>query len=543
MKGKLEDASVEAPAFLWNKIEQKLPPVTPWYSKYKYLILLLGLGFTSSSSIFIYKQFFLTHKKSNNIALNKRMLKDENGTTKKSNESTSKTLSEVDNKSNATVVGNSENVSKNTSTNKTQNTASVAAFYTNSSDSNSTTTKNVVANNSNPIAQSAAKRDARLKRLEVKLDESSNTVETTSTFADASSSSKKSIKKKQKKSGYVSNIATVDDDNVIAFNNKDDKSISSKNATKGFDATTNNKNSGNNNASPSMALGTYIPTTDDVTIPIAEPIKNTNEAPLMASLVPVKENITPLSSREALRAMIEKDKLESLDISSQAAGVADLNPNREKILKNLKQFAGYSINKGFHIGAFIAINNVWLNKKQFSADENTTFINPKVQFGKAYGINIGYDYTDRIGIELEWQISEQGQKYNVGLLKDNNKHTKEVNLMYTKFPILFKYKQTFINNYNSKPISVSFLVGPQFAFLIKQNVKLDGVSINNAPQYNKLEFGINGGFDFDLYMMRYMYLTIGARTGFGSSFQKGQPMSFQLGMTTQLNFRYAKKLK
>jgi len=543
MKGKLEDASVEAPAFLWNKIEQKLPPVTPWYSKYKYLILLLGLGFTSSSSIFIYKQFFLTHKKSNNIALNKRMLKDENGTTKKSNESTSKTLSEVDNKSNATVVGNSENVSKNTSTNKTQNTASVAAFYTNSSDSNSTTTKNVVANNSNPIAQSAAKRDARLKRLEVKLDESSNTVETTSTFADASSSSKKSIKKKQKKSGYVSNIATVDDDNVIAFNNKDDKSISSKNATKGFDATTNNKNSDNNNASPSMALGTYIPTTDDVTIPIAEPIKNTNEAPLMASLVPVKENITPLSSREALRAMIEKDKLESLDISSQAAGVADLNPNREKILKNLKQFAGYSINKGFHIGAFIAINNVWLNKKQFSADENTTFINPKVQFGKAYGINIGYDYTDRIGIELEWQISEQGQKYNVGLLKDNNKHTKEVNLMYTKFPILFKYKQTFINNYNSKPISVSFLVGPQFAFLIKQNVKLDGVSINNAPQYNKLEFGINGGFDFDLYMMRYMYLTIGARTGFGSSFQKGQPMSFQLGMTTQLNFRYAKKLK
>jgi len=156
-----------------------------------------------------------------------------------------------------------------------------------------------------------------------------------------------------------------------------------------------------------MALGTYIPTTDDVTIPIAEPIKNTNEAPLMASLVPVKENITPLSSREALRAMIEKDKLESLDISSQAAGVADLNPNREKILKNLKQFAGYSINKGFHIGAFIAINNVWLNKKQFSADENTTFINPKVQFGKAYGINVGYDFTDRLGVMLEWQMSER----------------------------------------------------------------------------------------------------------------------------------------
>jgi hypothetical protein len=47
-----------------------------------------------------------------------------------------------------------------------------------------------------------------------------------------------------------------------------------------------------------------------------------------------------------------------------------------------------------------------LNNKDFSADENTTSIKPKVQFGKAYGINIGYDYSDRWEIQMEWQISE-----------------------------------------------------------------------------------------------------------------------------------------
>jgi opacity protein-like surface antigen len=252
---------------------------------------------------------------------------------------------------------------------------------------------------------------------------------------------------------------------------------------------------------------------------------------------------TPIPSREALRSLIEPEKLQQLDISSQAAGITDLNPNKEKLLKNLKQFAGYDINKGFHIGAFISINNVWLNNKDFSADENTTSIKPKVQFGKAYGINIGYDYTDRWGIQLEWQISEQGQKYSMQQQSEEERVTKNINLLYTKFPIMMKYKQTFINNYNSKPIALSFLFGPQFGILIKKQVTMNGVEMQNTPEYNKAEFGLMGGFDFDLFMTRNLAMTIGGRTGFATSFKKGQPMSFQLGVTTQFNFRFPKKIK
>ncbi|MCC6582731.1 MAG: PorT family protein, partial [Chitinophagales bacterium] len=281
----------------------------------------------------------------------------------------------------------------------------------------------------------------------------------------------------------------------------------------------------------------------DITQPISEPIRGTAAEPLTASIVPVKVQQSPISGRDVLRSMIEPEKLEKLDIESQAAGITDLNPNKEKFLKNLKQFAGYDINKGFHIGAFISINNVWLNKKSFSADENTTSITPKVQFGKAYGLNIGYDYTDRWGIELEAQISEQGQKYRMKLLTEDHDCIKDVSLLYMKFPLMMKYKQTFINNYNSKPIALSFLFGPQIGFLLKKSVMMDGNELQNTPEYNKTEFGIAGGFDFDLFMTRNLALTIGGRTGFASSFKKGQPMSFQLGVTTQLNFRFPKKIK
>lgn len=525
IKGKLEDASMEPPAFLWNKIEQKLLPIPPWYSKYKYLLLLLGLGFTSASSIIIYKDFFVADKISNPISLNKRMLKDE----KKSSAATEKNTKQ-ENKKKGSLLNKSNNSLAIADTINGNNKSAVASFYNNSSTTNSTTDNK---QSTNKTATEFAKREERLKRFEVKTDEQKVEYQKSLITKKSNSISSKIIKNKKDKVVYGNDIPTIEDD-ILTANTTKNISSEKENVINLNDENTENSN---------QQLADNISTSYDITQPIVEPIRNPIGEKLYASAVPVKEKISPLSSREALRALIEKDKLESLDIMSMSAGVEDLNPNREKMLKNLKQFAGYSIHKGFHVGAFISINNVWLNKKQYSADENTSSIKPKVQFGKAYGINIGYDYTDRIGIELEWQISEQGQKYNVGLLSDNKSHTKDINLMYTKFPILVKYKQTFINNYNSKPIAINFLVGPQFNILVKQDVRLDGAKVNNAPQYNKIEFGLLGGFDFDLYMMRYMYLTIGARTGFGSSLKKGQPMSFQLGITTQLNFRYAKKIK
>lgn len=557
VKNTLENASVEPPAFLWNAIENKLPPSKTWYSKYKYLLLLLLLVFTSASSIYVYKNIFLKNS-SSQIALNKRLLKDEIGQNSKAENSGNKlnSTSEID-KSN--VAGTKTDLTSQENKSDLNNSKpSVSSFYS--------TDKNVAKNEAALYAEQKTaadvKRAARLKRLEVQPEnqeagtKSQDLVtalvpqkNTTTTTTSSSSSSAMLVKEKgtrkatkNKSSGNSKSTESSLQDAAIGLSENKNSNTS----------TANNYNTGGNAADAADGLVIADNSAEkqisaeveqDITQPISEPIRGTAAEQLTASVVPVKVQQSPISGRDVLRSMIEPEKLEKLDIESQAAGITDLNPNKEKFLKNLKQFAGYDINKGFHIGAFISINNVWLNKKTFSADENTTSITPKVQFGKAYGLNIGYDYTDRWGIELEAQISEQGQKYNMRQLTEDHDCIKDVNLLYLKFPLMMKYKQTFINNYNSKPIALSFLFGPQIGFLLKKNVMMDGNELKNTPEYNKTEFGIAGGFDFDLFMTRNLALTIGGRTGFASSFKKGQPMSFQLGVTTQLNFRFPKKIK
>jgi len=560
VKNTLENASVEPPAFLWNAIESKLPPSKTWYSKYKYLLLLLLLVFTSASSIYVYKNIFLKNSGSQ-IALNKRLLKDEIGEKSKAENSGNKlnSTSQLD-KSNAAGT-KTDLTSPENKSDLNNSKPSVSSFYR--------TDKNVAKNEAALYAEQKtaadAKRATRLKRLEVQpenqeagikshdavtaLVPQKNTTTTSSSSSSSSSSfamlvKEKGIRKatKIKPSGNSKSTESSLQDAVIGLSeNKNsntstaDKYNTSGNAADAADGLVIADNSAEKQISAEVE--------QDITQPISEPIRGTAAEQLTASVVPVKVQQSPISGRDVLRSMIEPEKLEKLDIESQAAGITDLNPNKEKFLKNLKQFAGYDINKGFHIGAFISINNVWLNKKTFSADENTTSITPKVQFGKAYGLNIGYDYTDRWGIELESQISEQGQKYSMKQLTEDHACIKDVNLLYLKFPLMMKYKHTFINNYNSKPIALSFLFGPQVGFLLKKNVKMDGNELKKTPEYNKTEFGIAGGFDFDLFMTRNLALTIGGRTGFASSFKKGQPMSFQLGVTTQLNFRFPKKIK
>lgn len=537
VKNTLENASVEPPAFLWNTIENQLPSNNTWYSKYKYLLLLLLLSVTSATSIFVYKNI-VQESDVSTIALNKRLLKDETVShdekVKDENKNSSSTVTDENNtqEKNATVK---------TLTNTTSKKSSVASFYTKDKNDKETT-ESLVAKKQ---IEAEAKRIARLKRFEVKTEDKESGIKNQEESSNINEngfntgSLAYSKKNKTKKSS----------ENTIVENNNDNKDASlNLNSTNESLVFAQNKNSDENNSSllnsttQSIAIGTNSTNeNDDIITPISELIRRTETEQLTASVVPVKVQQSPLASRDVLRSLIEPGKLETLDVKDQAIGINDMNPNKEKMLKNLKQFSGYDINKGFHFGAFININNVWLNKKEFSADENTTSIKPKVQFGKSYGVNIGYDYTDRWGIQVEWQISEQGQKYKIG--QTDGFHTKDINLLYTKFPLMVKYKQTFINNYNSKPIALSFVFGPQIGFLIKKEVTFDGEKVKNIPEYNKVEFGVLGGFDFDLFMTRNVALTIGARSGFASSMRRGQPMSFQLGVTTQFNFRFPKKIK
>ncbi|HUM52002.1 MAG TPA: outer membrane beta-barrel protein [Chitinophagales bacterium] len=556
VKGKLENASVEAPAFIWDKIERQLPPVLPWYSKYKYLLLLLLLSFVSATSVVTYK--YIKGDGINTYALNHS-----------SSEQTVDVLNKVSNatstKQNTNNNDKLDNIQPNTLSkiNNPKNTdaASVSAFYQNQKSDNSSTKKS----KTDVSTTALEKRNKRINRFDTKKNNGLNTTNvansnesTNTTTADYSSNiiAVKSTVKSNKLKNNVGNELSENNNSQNNFVAGSDNNASKKNPKK-----INQKKSVKETTTEEATV--YIPsklttaetdilvnelsttnenTTDFATdiSPIVEPIQVKESEELLVSITPLKLNTTPLKSRDVLRSLIEPNKLETLDFNA-AVGVEDLNPNKEKMMRNLKQFAGYNINQGFHIGAFISINNIWLSNKSFSCSENVSSIKPKIDFGKSYGLNIGYDYNDHWGIELEAQYAEQGQKYSETSVSMNA--IKEINLNYLKFPLMVKYKQSFINNYNSKPIVMSFLFGPQMGFLLKKETLLNKQSIPCNQGYSKVETGLAAGIDFDLYMMRYMYLTIGARTGFGTSFKKGVPVSYQLGITTQFNFRIPKKIK
>jgi hypothetical protein len=538
VKSMLENSSVEPPAFLWNSIEEKLPISTPWYKKHKYVLFLLFFSLFSTGSLIIYENQFIS-KERNATALNKRMYKDEiSFKNKKKNNfiagkdtfSTSTSLdlatSDLSNESN----NSTQSIAKNQ-----QKTSTVVSFY----ESTANATKSAPKSTAQQVAKEQTNKTNRLHKFEVKVNKSDveNEIQPDlTTVSDEKLTAKKSNKKLA--TAIVSKNKSISEKNkTIDAKSKSILSVKSKNK---FKQSANTTYLAAKNSIKSDTVNKSL-RQDDVTKPISEPIRNVITPNLLVSISPIKMEYSPLNGRSTLRSFVEPAKLEYLAIEDNAIGIDNLSPSMDKMLKNLKQFSGYDINKGIHFGAFILINNVWLSNKKHSMDENTQSIRPMITFGKAYGINIGYDFSDRWGTQIEWQIAEQGQRYKVK--QADQYHTKEINLLYTKFPIVAKYKQTFNNNYNAKPIALSFIFGPQLGVLIKQKYSLAGEPITSMASYSKVEFGMLVGFDFDLFMTRNVAMTIGARSGFMAPTQRNKPMSFQLGITSQFNFRFPKKIK
>ena len=165
----LEDASVQPPAFLWNSIESQLPPEKSWYSKSKYMLLLLLLVFTSTGSILVYKNFVLNGN-SSQIALNKRLLKDEIGKDAEAINKVREANLKAEQITSKLKVQSGTLTTADSKTTKAENTPSVSSFYKPAEHEE----KSDAVLYAEQKEAAAAKRAIRLKRLEVKSTEKCN---------------------------------------------------------------------------------------------------------------------------------------------------------------------------------------------------------------------------------------------------------------------------------------------------------------------------------------------------------------------------------
>jgi hypothetical protein len=507
LRKKLEDAEVAPPPDLWNKIEAQLPKQASSKNKYKYLLLLLLFISSSTGSVFVYESFL----RDNILKFEKSTIERKNlaSTEKKDNNSNNiQNKTQLDNQSSAKIISNK--------TNNNNNQLSVI------------NTKNKNNTQSNELNDKS-------KYITAKKEKTTNQYKTPQTIST------------EKASNSNNNINTE----YLASNNKTKKQKGKINNTKSdavatnYDSNKTNKQVKNKNTVTENNANLDNITQDDVLNSTMQAYENNlnkqNAENLIASIdvIPASNINTPRQTTAEILQSFYPEKDFSLD---EGAALTEYEKQKEKQLKNLKEFAGVDVTKGFHAGVLLSIHNNWLTSKNSNKESNNNQIKYKVDFGKSFGVNLGYDYTSRWGIQTEIAYNEQGQKYTE-ITSNNQKLNKELDLAYLRVPLMVKYKINFINNYNSKPVIVNFLFGPQVNLLLSKKTTINDKKEDFKSAYNKGEFGLYGGVDFDLFMTKNFYMTVGSRLGFGTALKKNTPKSFQIGITTQFNFKKPAKIK
>jgi len=146
----------------------------------------------------------------------------------------------------------------------------------------------------------------------------------------------------------------------------------------------------------------------------------------------------------------------------------------------LASFPGLA-QKGFYFGFAVTGQSTWItNQNNYGLKE----MDLKSTFGIGYNVNIGFDFTNHIGLKTEIGMARYGQKYTDS--RDSSQYDtggefdRDVQLNYLTIPIMFKYRL-------GGPIAKFYVaVGPQFNMLMsaKQTYSRNGkpflVEINDT---------------------------------------------------------------
>ncbi|GIV35196.1 MAG: hypothetical protein KatS3mg031_2731 [Chitinophagales bacterium] len=212
--------------------------------------------------------------------------------------------------------------------------------------------------------------------------------------------------------------------------------------------------------------------------------------------------------------------------------------------------------RGFHFGIEGGLNsNLMLPKLNSYPALITGESKTKFDYGPAFGISAGYDFSDRLGIEVEYIIkSVQGYRYS------ENRHNKifidgEINLDYMHVPMMIKYKLFHNKLQGARPGIFNVLAGVQYSRLTKAIYTFDNHTLyendsqNVEDQFNRNELGFLLGVEYDFYLSKNYFVSLGARASYSkdvnyyTTFQDwdNRPNSFLIGITG--SFHYLMKPK
>ncbi|MEZ5004289.1 MAG: porin family protein [Chitinophagales bacterium] len=200
-----------------------------------------------------------------------------------------------------------------------------------------------------------------------------------------------------------------------------------------------------------------------------------------------------------------------------------------------------NINKGFHIGLVTGFQNTWVAKASRNKEVSRDDVQYKFSPGYQVGLNFGYDFTNHFGLMAEVKYSDEGTRY-YNPAKDRTEH---LNLKYIEVPLYVKFKHSKPTS-KMKPMVFNYLAGVSFSDLRSVSTTINGeIDQRFAQDYNTSEWGLTAGFDFDIYMNRNLFWTVGTRvgiSGLSKSFPKFKgeetgTLNYSVGIFTRISFR------
>jgi hypothetical protein len=198
--------------------------------------------------------------------------------------------------------------------------------------------------------------------------------------------------------------------------------------------------------------------------------------------------------------------------------------------------------RGLRIGAVGAANNTWL----FSAPEapvSTEIVGFKPTVGTAVGFSLGYDFTDRAGVQVDVMLSSsEGQRFSV--MTEEGLVTSSAKANYLRIPVLYKKRFVRQSDILNTPVALSYVAGLQYGRLNwvssePQNDMLD------LTDFNTQELGVVMGLEYDVHFAKNYVVSLGARAAvnndinafpFFMSDEYAESASFSFGAQLKLSY-------
>jgi len=171
--------------------------------------------------------------------------------------------------------------------------------------------------------------------------------------------------------------------------------------------------------------------------------------------------------------------------------------------------------RGFHFGPIFDFNSTYILKENTYGEFGVKKLAYQLTFGDSYGLNAGYDFNSRYGVQAELLLnSSQGQKY-ADIFSNRygeTPATRAVYLEYDHLPIFFKYKISTMSNLTNHPVAFNFIGGIMLSKLLSASETVNGQPfLDITNRFNRYDYSALFGLEYDMYLGKRFFFDLGLR--------------------------------